>query len=194
MKTHMTVTLEQSSLAMREAMREAVRTHSFWYLAQGVLMIAAGVLAILHPVASSTALVSLLGWLMVFGGAVQAVGLIGARHVPHFWLQAISVVLFCVVGYLFLTRSSASLVTLTSLLVLFFAAEGVSKIVFALTIRPLRNWVWVLASGVLGVGLAIYLGANMTNVAVWLLGMLLGIGLISEGAAITLLAWASRKF
>jgi uncharacterized membrane protein HdeD (DUF308 family) len=193
MKTNMSVTLEQSSLAMREAMREAVRTHSFWYLVQGVLMVAAGVIAVLHPVASSTALVALLGWLMVFGGLVQAVGLIGARHMPHFWLQAISVTLFCVVGLLFLTRTSASLLTLTSLLVLFFAAEGVSKIVFALTIRPLRNWVWVLASGALGLALAIYLGANMTSVAVWLLGVLLGIGLISEGAAITMLAWASRK-
>jgi uncharacterized membrane protein HdeD (DUF308 family) len=193
MKTTMTVTLEQSSLAMREAMREAVRTYSFWYLVQGILMVAAGVLAVLHPVASSTALVALLGWLMIFGGLVQAVGLIGARHVPHFWLQAISVVLFCAVGFLFLTRPSASLVTLTSLLVVFFAAEGVSKIVFALTIRPLRGWIWVLASGVLGFVLALYLGANMANVALWLLGVLLGVGLITEGAAITMLAWASRR-
>ncbi len=193
MKTQMTVSLEASSLAMREAMREAVRSHSFWYLVQGVLMVAAGVIAFLHPVASSTALVVLLGWLMIFGGLVQAVGLISARHVPHFWLQAISIVLFCIVGYLFLTRSSASLLTLTSLFIVFFAVEGVSKIVFALTIRPLRNWVWVLASGIVGFLLAIYLGANAANVAVWLLGVLLGIALISEGAAIAMLAWASRR-
>jgi uncharacterized membrane protein HdeD (DUF308 family) len=190
MKTQVILTLEQSSLAMREAMRETVRAHSFLYLAQGVLMIAAGAM---HPVATSAALVMLLGWLMIFGGLVQAVSLISARHLPHFWLQAISVVLFCVVGYLFLTRSSAGLLTLTSLLVVLFAAEGVAKIVFALTIRPLRNWVWVFASGMLGLGLAIFLGAQMSNVAVWLLGVLLGIGLISEGVAITMLAWAARR-
>jgi uncharacterized membrane protein HdeD (DUF308 family) len=193
MKANVTLSLEQSSLAMREAMRETVRTHSFWYVAQGVLMIAAGAVAVIHPVATTAALVILLGWLMIFGGLVQAVGLISARHLPHFWLQAISVVLFCVVGFLFLMRPDASLLTLTSLLIVFFAAEGVAKIVFALTIRPLRNWMWVLASGILGLGLAIYLGAQMTSVAVWFLGVLLGIGLISEGAAITMLAWASRR-
>lgn len=193
MKTQMTVTAEQAVLAMREATREAVRRHSFLYLAQGALMIAAGVLALLHPVATSAALVSLLGWLMIFGGVVQTVGLLSARYVPHFWLQAISTVLFCIVGYLFLTRSDTSLVTLTSLLIVLFAVEGVAKIVFALTIRPLRNWFWVLLSGLIGLALAIYLGANVANIAVWFLGLLLGITLISEGVAIMMLAWPSRK-
>jgi len=193
MKTQMTVTLEQSSLAMREAMREGVRTHSFWYLIQGVLMAAAGVIAILHPVFASAALVGLLGWLMILAGVAQAVGLISARHAPHFWPQAISIVLFCIVGYLFLTHPAAGELTLASLLIVLFAVEGVSKVVFALTIRPLRNWFWVLASGVIGLVLAIYLAANFANAAVWLLGVLLGVGLISEGAAITLLAWASRR-
>ena len=42
---------------------------------------------------SSTAVVVLLGWLLIISGVAQGLSLIGARHVPHFWLQLISVIL-----------------------------------------------------------------------------------------------------
>src|SRR3954452_5850292 len=40
---------------------------------------------------SSAAVVVLLGWLLITSGIVQGLSLIGARQVPHFWLQLISV-------------------------------------------------------------------------------------------------------
>jgi len=63
------------------------------------------------------------------------------------------------------------------------------RFVFALTIRPFPNWGWVLASGLVGILLALILWANLPVTAVWLIGLLLGINLISVGAAIAYLAW-----
>ena len=57
----MTMSLEAAAQAMREAMRETVKRHSLWYLVQGGLMILAGILALVYPVASSFAAVFLLG-------------------------------------------------------------------------------------------------------------------------------------
>jgi uncharacterized membrane protein HdeD (DUF308 family) len=71
--------------------------------------------------------------------------------------------------------------------------EGISKIIFSLTIRPFPNWGWVFASGVIGILLSFYLWANTPVTAIWLLGVLLGIGLISEGAALGNMAWQARK-
>ena len=71
--------------------------------------------------------------------------------------------------------------------------EGISKVIFALTIRPYPNWGWVLGSGIVGILLAFYLWASIPVAAVWLLGVLLGIELICEGAALTHLAWQARK-
>jgi len=65
----------------------------------------------------------------------------------------------------------------------FFMVEGISKVIFALTIRPLPNWGWVLASGLVGILLAFYLWANIPLTAAWLIGILLGIELICEGCA-----------
>ena len=71
--------------------------------------------------------------------------------------------------------------------------EGISKVIFSLTIRPFPNWGWVLASGLIGILAAIYLWTSLPVKAAWFLGFLLGILLISEGSAIGYLAWQVRK-
>ena len=187
------MSVEAASQVIREAMREKVRRHSFWYILQSVLMILAGIMALVFPIISSVAIVIFLGWLLIFSGILQAFSLLDARHVPHFWLQLVSVVLSVLVGILFLRNPGAGLLTLTLLLIVFFMVEGISKIIFSLTIRPFPNWGWVFASGVVGILLAFYLWANTPVTAVWLLGVLLGIGLISEGAALGNMAWQARK-
>lgn len=187
------MSVETASHVIREAMREKVKRHSFWYLLQSVLMILGGILALVFPIISSVAIVIFLGWLLIFSGILQAFSLIDVRHVPHFWLQLVSVVLSVLVGILFLRNPEAGLLTLTLLLIVFFMVEGISKIIFSLTIRPFPNWGWVFASGVVGILLAFYLWANTPVTAIWLLGVLLGIELISEGAALGRMAWQARK-
>ena len=187
------MSVEAASQVIREAMREKVKRHSFWYILQSVLMILTGIMALIFPVISSVAIVIFLGWLLIFNGILQAFSLLDARHVPHFWLQLVSVVLSVLVGILFLRNPGAGLLTLTLLLIVFFMVEGISKIIFSLTIRPFPNWGWVFASGVIGILLSFYLWANTPVTAIWLLGVLLGIGLISEGAALGNMAWQARK-
>jgi uncharacterized membrane protein HdeD (DUF308 family) len=189
----MTMSLESAAQAMREAMRETVKRYSLWYLVQGALMVLGGFLALIYPLVSSIAVVLFLGWLLIISGVVQAFSLIGARHVPNFWLQLISVVLSVIVGLLLIRNPGQGLITITLLLIVFFMVEGFSKLIFALTIRPLPNWGWVLASGVVGILLSFYLWASLPVTAIWLLGVLLGIQLISEGAALGYLAWRVRQ-
>src|SRR4051812_42218664 len=189
----MALSLDAAAEVFREAMRDTVKRYSLWYLIQGVLLIAAGILAIIYPVLSSAVVVVLLGWLLIISGVVQGISLIGARHVPHFWLQLISVILAVLIGCLFLRDPAQGLMTIALLLIVFFMMEGISKVVFALTIRPFPNWGWVLASGLVGIVLALILWANLPVTALWLIGVLLGINLISVGAAIAYLAWQVRQ-
>jgi uncharacterized membrane protein HdeD (DUF308 family) len=189
----MTMSLEAAAQVMREAMRETVKKHSLWHLVQGALMVLAGIVALTYPVVSSFAVAFFLGWLLIISGVLQGLSLIGTRYVPHFWLQLISVVLSVVVGLLFLRHPGEGLLTLTLLLIVFFVVEGISKIIFSLTIRPFPNWGWVLASGIIGILLAFFLWASLPVSAIWVLGVLLGIQLISEGAALGYLAWQVRN-
>ena len=188
----MTISLDAAATAMREALRETVRRYSLWYLVRGALMVIAGVLALVYPLISSTAIIYLLGWILIISGLLQGMGLIGARQVPHFWLELISVVLAIVIGLFLLRQPETGLLLFSVLLIVYLMVEGFAKVSFALTIRPFPNWGWVLASGLIGILLAIYLWANIAAASALLLGILLGILLISEGAALTYLAWQIR--
>lgn len=188
----MTISIEEATRIFQDAVREAVERHSFWYLVQAGLMVFAGVLALVFPFLSSISAVLILGWLLIFIGITQGLGLMGTRHAPHFWMQLISVVLAILVGFLFLTRPGEGLTTLTLFLIMFFMMEGVTRISFALMLRPLPNWGWVMASGMLGALFSGYLLFNVQLTASWLLGLLLGISLISQGVALGYFAWRVR--
>jgi uncharacterized membrane protein HdeD (DUF308 family) len=185
------MSLKAASEAMREAMRQAVIRYRFWYIVQGVLMVLGGAVVILYPLYSSAALVVFIGWVLIITGVFQGITLIGAKDVPHFWLQFISLALAVIVGVLFVRNPAAGIGTLILLMIVFFMVEGISKVVFSLTIRPLPNWGWVFASGIVGIILAAYLLTN-PGIAVWLLGVLIGIQLISGGFALGYMGWSVR--
>jgi uncharacterized membrane protein HdeD (DUF308 family) len=189
----MSISLDAAAEVFRQAMRETVKKHSLWYLIKGVLLIIAGIVAIIYPVISSVAFVVILGWLLIISGVVQGISLIGAGQVPHFWLELISVVLALIVGFLLIRNPGEGLQTITLLLIVFLMIQGISKVVFALTIRPFQNWGWVLASGILGIVLSVILWSSLPGTAAWLIGLLVGIELIGEGAAIAYLAWCVRQ-
>ena len=132
-------------------MRQTVKRHSLWYLIQGALMVLGGFMALVYPLFSSVALTVLIGWLLMISGIIQGISLIGAQSVPNFWLQLISVGLAVIVGLLFVRNPGIGLMSLTLLLIVFFMVEGLSKVIFALTIRPFPHWGWVLASGIIGI-------------------------------------------
>jgi uncharacterized membrane protein HdeD (DUF308 family) len=188
----MAMTMAQASAAMREAMRETVKKYSTWYLLEGVLLVIAGVVALIYPQVASVALVFVLGWILIVSGVLQGIGLIGAKDVPHFWLQLISAVLALLIGILLLRNPNAGLLVMTVLLIVFFVVEGVSKVVFAMNIRPFDGWLWVLLSGIISILLGAYLWSNMPVSSEWVLGVLLGIQLLVEGAALAFLAWKVR--
>ena len=171
----MAIPLDAAAAALRDAMRETVKRYSLWYLIQGILLVVAGV------------------WVLIVSGILQGIGLIGASNLPHYWLQLISAALAILIGVLLLREPESGLLIMTVLLIVYFMVEGIAKVIFALTIRPFPNWGWVLGSGFVGILLALILWANMPLSADWVLGLMLGLLLISEGAALTYLAWHVRS-
>jgi len=188
----MPIPLDAAAAALREAMRETVKRYSLWYLIQGVLLVVAGILALVYPFIASVAIVFLLAWILIVSGILQGIGLIGASNVPHYWLQLISAVLAILIGVLLLRAPDSGLLIMTVLLIVYFMVEGIAKVIFALTIKPFPNWGWVLASGLVGIVLSLVLWANMPLTSEWVLGVFLGILLVCEGAALTYLAWMVR--
>jgi uncharacterized membrane protein HdeD (DUF308 family) len=186
------VSAEAAFAAGNEHMQRAVRHNTGLFLVQAALMVVAGVLAFVYPLLTSLAVTLFLGWMLIISGVIQAVSLIATSKVPHFWLQVVSAVLSIVTGILFVRNPGVAVTTLALLLVIFFMVEGIAKVVLALTVRPLANWGWILVSGLIGIAISIFLMLNPA-LSLVVLGLFIGIQLISEGIAIGAMAWTLRK-
>jgi uncharacterized membrane protein HdeD (DUF308 family) len=189
----MAITVNEASAVLREAVRNTIRRRALLFLIQGGVMVAAGVLALLFPAFATAGLLVLLGWLLVISGLVQLVTLVGATQVPYFWIQLVSTALQVVVGYVLISSPEAGIVAVTLLMMVLFLVGGIARVVFALMIRPMPDWLWVLGGGVASILCALVLIANLPQAAQWLLGLLLGIQLVAEGGAIGFLAWRLRS-
>jgi uncharacterized membrane protein HdeD (DUF308 family) len=163
------------------------------FLVQGATLAAAGVLALLFPAFASSGVTVLIGWLLIVAGIVQGVSLIGVTKVPYFWLDLVAVALAIMVGWLLATRPEAGLTAITFLMLVFFMVGGIQRVIFALMIRPMPDWGWVLASGLVAIACAMILFQSLPEAAGWLLGILLGLNLIAVGGAQAWLAWRLRK-
>jgi len=189
----MAVSVNEASAVLRAAVRDTIRKRSLLFMIQAAVMVLAGVLALIFPAFMSTGLLALLGWLLILSGIVKIVSLVGATQVPYFWLELVTVALEILVGYLLIANPAAGLVAVTFLMLVLFLIVGITRVVFALMIRPIPDWIWVLASGLVAIACALILFANLPEAATWLVGFLLGVELIAVGAAQGLMAWRVRK-
>jgi uncharacterized membrane protein HdeD (DUF308 family) len=189
----MTISLDAAAAAYQQAVRDMVRRQSWLYLLAAGLLVSAGAVAVMIPVFTSAAFVILTGWLLIFSGFVQGLALLRWRHLPQFWMQLFSVVLAILLGVLLLNDVGQGLLLVSTLLIVFLMLEGISKVVFALTLRPLPSWGWVLASGVLGIVLSVWLWVSMPVAALWVLGLMLGLHLIGMGLALGTMVLQLRK-
>lgn len=163
-------------------------------LFEGILMIIFGGLALLHPVITSISLAVLLGILLLAIGLVVVTRAIRYKTEKNYLINLISGILIGLFGFLMIVSPLAAVFTLTGLVACYFVLDGILRLV-ALTQLPaeLRSG-WLLLSGLLSLTLAILVWASWPEVALWFLGLLVGIQLIFAGVSLIVLALAIKEF
>ena len=85
------------------------------------------------------------------------------------------------------------IITLTLLLAALFLAEGVLEVMMAMRVRPHQGWGWLLLSGLVAIAVGVMIAAGLPSSAVWAIGLLTGINLLSTGVSFVVLALAGRR-
>jgi uncharacterized membrane protein HdeD (DUF308 family) len=172
----------------------ALRRHWVLFLIEGIVLVVLGILALLAPVIASVAATVLFGWLLLLSGVIGLVTTFRARNAPGFWWSLLSAVIGIVAGVLLLGWPLLGTLSLTAVLIAFLLAEGVVSILYALEHRNALSgrWGWMLASGIIDVGLGVLLAIGLPGTAMWALGLLLGINLIFGGWALIFMALHAR--
>ncbi|PSN19375.1 hypothetical protein C7271_07650 [filamentous cyanobacterium CCP5] len=160
-------------------------THnSGWAIGLGIFMIVLGIVAIFAPATTSLAAELVLGWLFIFGGIFQGIyAFQHNRRGSSLALNLVLAVIALIAGILLVANPLAGIVSLTLLVGVYFFIDGVLRVILAFQLKPLPRWGWVLVNGILSIVLGILIWSQWPFNAVWLLGLLVGIGLLMNGLA-----------
>jgi uncharacterized membrane protein HdeD (DUF308 family) len=178
---------------VRRQLASAFHAHWKLFLAEGVIMMALGLLAIAVPEVASVVITIFIGWLFFIGGIFRTVSLLRHRNMPGFVWSLITALLAIALGLILLLRPVAGVLTLTLALVVFFILEGISAILLAIEHRRhLPSWGWVLFSGLIDLLLAFLIWDGWPSSADWAIGLLVGINMVFLGLSLIMTALAAR--
>ncbi|MGH6717423.1 MAG: HdeD family acid-resistance protein, partial [Bradyrhizobium sp.] len=180
---------------LQSEMRAAVRKHWKAFLVEGILLAILGLAAIIVPPLASLAVTIFLGWLFLVSGVAGLALTFWARAMPGFWWSLVSAILAIGAGIVLLGRPVQATLTLTVVVGVYFLAEGVATIMYALEHRRelSERWSWLLIAGVVDIVIAGIIITGLPGSAGWAIGLLVGINLIFGGTSLIGMALAARQ-
>jgi uncharacterized membrane protein HdeD (DUF308 family) len=158
----------------------------------GALLIALGIIAIGSATATGVTAVLLIGAALGAAGLVQIFHSFGIGDRSFRPLAMLSGLLALVVGAMFVLRPMAGTVTLGLLLAAYFFAGGLFYVVTSLMDRY-EHWGWDLAYGLCAIVLGVFVVAGMPITSAWMIGMLVGIGILTRGIVLSGVGFALRR-
>jgi uncharacterized membrane protein HdeD (DUF308 family) len=178
---------------LRRQLASTIHAHWKLFLAQGIVMIILGALAVAVPNIATLAVEIFVGWLFFAGGIFRAISVWQSRQAPGFAWSLLAAVLSVLLGLILIFHPLAGVLTLTMVLVAFFIIEGIASIVAAIEHRQhLRSWGWVLFSGIIDLLLAYLIWQGWPSSAAWAIGLLVGINMLFLGLSLVMTALAAR--
>lgn len=172
---------------------QAPTLSSGWSVALGILLIIAGVVALIFPVLAAVTAALYIGWFAIVAGVIEIVVAIRTRSEAHFGWRLAEGVLFVALGILLVANPVKGAASLALLVGVLMAASGIVEIMFAFRRKPHAGWGWLLANGILSIVLAILIAIGWPLGSLVLIGYLVGFQIIACGVARLGLGMAARK-
>ena len=188
------MSMNQSNDPLRIDAARSLREHSLLFIIEGVVLVVLGLLAVLLPPLATLGVTIFLGWLFLVSGIMGLIATFWARQAPGFWWSLLSAALGIAVGLVLLVSPASGAVSLTLVLSVFFAVEGIASIMYALDHRQQLSgrWGWMLFSGLIDLILAAMILLGLPGTAAWAIGLLVGINMIFGGSALVAMALHAR--
>jgi uncharacterized membrane protein HdeD (DUF308 family) len=158
----------------------------------GVLSLLAGIVAIVLPNIASIATAIFVGWLLVLVAALYVVEAFSTRDQTRTALRLLLAVLTFAAGVYLLAAPLDGTFTLTVILVIWFVAIGIARLVIGVTDYGTFEGTMLTVSGALAFGLGLLIAMRLPDAASWAIGLVVGVDFIFTGALMIALARALR--
>ena len=158
-------------------------TKSTLGIALSILMIAAGLLAIVVPPVAGIATIVIVGWLLIVGGVAHFAYAWHRRRFEKITWEILIGVVYVVTGFYLLWKPVIGLASLTLVLAVYLLVKAAFEFALAIFLRPLPAWRWILLAAIVTLVLAIMIGAQWPSSSAWAIGLLIGFNMIFSGFA-----------
>jgi uncharacterized membrane protein HdeD (DUF308 family) len=172
-----------------------LEAHWQLFLAEGICLVVLGIGALILPPLASIGIAVLVGLLLLLGGILGLVTAAIGRHAPGFWWSLLSSTIAIVTGLALLGWPGFGALSLTLILTIFLATDGVVTIMIAMEYRRALHgrWGWLMVNGLLDIVLATFILVALPASAVWAVGIIIGIDLVFGGSSLIALSLAARS-
>lgn len=165
---------------------------SGWSLALGILLLIAGIAALVYPVVAAVAATLYVGWFAIIAGVIAVVIAIKTRAEPSFGWRLLVGVVYLALGFLLVANPIAGAASLALFVGALLAAAGVVEIALAYRLKPRKGWGWLLANGIVSILLAVMIAIGWPLGSLVLIGYLVGFQIIACGVARIALGLGAR--
>jgi len=164
-----------------------------WSIVLSVLLVFAGILAIVLPPIAGLGVTILVGWLLIFSGVAHLVYGWQTREKGGMIWELLLGLLYIAAGVYVLWNPILGLVSLTLGLAAYLVVEAILEFILAVRLRPAPGSGWLFVDAIITLILAVIIWRTWPLSAVWVIGTLVGISMIFSGMARLMLSIAARK-
>jgi uncharacterized membrane protein HdeD (DUF308 family) len=154
---------------------------SGWSVVWGILLIIAGILAVLMPGIAALATALFFGWLLVLSGIFEIIYAFQTRAEGGFGWKLASGILTLILGLAIVFVPLAGIAAMALMVGAFLFAAGISRTALSFRVKPAKGWGWVLFDGLLSIALGILIALGWPANSIAFIGLLTGFTLISTG-------------
>src|SRR5277367_707165 len=180
---------------VQAAITASLQAHWKFFFIEGLVLILLGVIAVCVPPLATVTVEIFVGWLVLLSGVLGLVMTFQTRGTPGFGWSLLSAVIGIAAGAVLLIWPLSGVFSLTLILTIFLAAEGIVSIMYALAHRreSSSRWQMMLLSGIVDLILAGLILAGLPGTAAWAIGLIVGINLLFGGVALVAMALQARS-
>jgi len=133
------------------------------------------------------------GWLLVFSGAAHLVFAWHTRTTGGIIWELLLGLAYLIVGFYVLRYPVTGLASLTLVLAIYLAAEGVLELILSYQLRSMPGAGWLLFDGIVTLILSVMIWRAWPSSSVWAIGILVGVSMIFSGTARLMISLAARR-
>jgi uncharacterized membrane protein HdeD (DUF308 family) len=164
-----------------------------WSIALSVLLIIAGLIALLIPFVSGVAITLIFGWLMILSGITHFIFAFKTHTTGGRLWELLIGVIYTFTGVYLIIHPLDALLALTLILACYLFFEAIVEFIQYFQLRPRHGAGWLIVDGIITLVLAIMIWRSWPASSVWVIGTLVGISMIFSGFSRLMLSLAAKR-